>query len=136
MRNEGVSFICEVKKLPVKGVIDPEFPYKQIAEEYERPVPRLFRIDGTEHFKGCDYYLQEISGWVKIPVLRKDFIIDEYQIYESKLIGADAVLLICSCWIRTPLKDILKSVMSLDFLHWWKPIRRMKLQARLRPGRG
>lgn len=98
LRNEGISFICEVKKAsPSKGVIDPEFPYRQIAGQYEEAGAHAISVlTEPEYFKGSDTYLEEISEMVSVPVLRKDFIIDEYQIYESKLIGADAVLLICS----------------------------------------
>jgi indole-3-glycerol phosphate synthase len=98
LRNEGISFICEVKKAsPSKGIIAPVFPYQKIADHYEKAGAHAISVlTEPEYFKGSDIYLKEISELVSIPVLRKDFIIDEYQIYESKLIGADAVLLICA----------------------------------------
>jgi len=98
LRNEGISFICEVKRAsPSKGMIAQYFPYLEIAYEYEKAGAHAISVlTETEFFKGSNIYLNEISELVRIPVLRKDFIIDEYQIYESKLIGADAVLLICA----------------------------------------
>jgi len=98
LRDEGISFICEVKKAsPSKGIIASLFPYKEIAEQYEEAGAHAISVlTEPEYFKGSDIYLKEISELVSIPVLRKDFIVDEYQIYESKLIGADAVLLICA----------------------------------------
>jgi len=98
LRSEGISFICEVKKAsPSKGIISQEFPYLDIALQYERAGAHAVSVlTEPDHFKGSDAFLWEISETVNIPVLRKDFIVDEYQIYQSKLIGADAVLLICS----------------------------------------
>lgn len=98
LEKEGISFICEVKRAsPSKGMIAPVFPYTQIAGEYETAgADAISVLTEPEYFKGSDSYLEEISRLVHIPVLRKDFIVDEYQIYESKLIGADAVLLICA----------------------------------------
>ncbi len=93
-----MSFICEVKKAsPSKGIIADEFPYLEIAEEYvQAGADAISVLTEPEYFLGDDRYLAEISRRVHIPVLRKDFTIDEYQIYEAKMIGADAVLLICS----------------------------------------
>lgn len=98
LRNEGISFICEVKRSsPSKGIIVQDFPYVTIAGQYEKAGAHAISVlTEPEYFRGSDIYLGEISESVSIPVLRKDFIIDEYQIYESKLIGADAVLLICA----------------------------------------
>lgn len=97
-QNNSISFICEVKKAsPSKGIIAEKFPYLEIAREYERAGAKAISVlTEPEYFKGSDRYLTEISKEVHIPVLRKDFTIDEYQIYEAKAIGADAVLLICS----------------------------------------
>ena len=93
---EGMSFICEVKKAsPSKGIIAEDFPYVKIAEEYERAgADCLSVLTEEKYFLGCDEYLEEIRGAVDIPILRKDFVIDVYQIYQAKVIGADAVLLI------------------------------------------
>ena len=94
----GLSFICEVKKAsPSKGVIAENFPYLEIAKDYEEGgAAAISVLTEPEFFLGSDQYLREISAAVKIPTLRKDFIIDEYQIYEAKLLGAKAVLLICA----------------------------------------
>lgn len=106
LENKGMSFICEVKRAsPSKGIIAPAFPYKEIACEYEKAGAHAISVlTEPEYFKGRDIYLKEISEMVSIPVLRKDFIIDEYQIYESKLMGADAVLLICTLMDANTLK--------------------------------
>ena len=98
LRKEGVSFICEVKKAsPSKGLISPDFPYINIAREYEAAGADVISVlTEPEFFLGSDQYLAEIRRRVDIPVLRKDFTVDEYQLYEAKAIGADAVLLICA----------------------------------------
>ena len=93
----GISFICEVKKAsPSKGIIAEDFPYLAIAKEYEAAgAAAISVLTEPEYFLGRDAYLQEIAQNVSIPVLRKDFTIDSYQIYEAKVLGASAVLLIC-----------------------------------------
>jgi indole-3-glycerol phosphate synthase len=93
-----LSFICEVKRAsPSKGLIAPEFPYVDIAREYEKiGAAAISCLTERDYFKGSIRYLQEIAAAVTIPVLRKDFIIDEYQIYEARAIGAAAILLICA----------------------------------------
>ena len=98
LASQGISFICEVKKAsPSKGIIAHRFPYLDIAREYENAgASAISVLTEPDFFLGSDMYLSEIKRHVTIPVLRKDFIIDEYQIYQSKLIGADAILLICS----------------------------------------
>jgi len=94
----GLSFICEVKKAsPSKGVIAENFPYLQIAHEYEAAgAAAISVLTEPEYFLGDPRYLQEIAAEVKIPVLRKDFVIDAYQLYEAKIWGAQAILLICA----------------------------------------
>jgi indole-3-glycerol phosphate synthase len=94
----GLSFICEVKKAsPSKGVIAVDYPYLQIAQEYEAAgAAAISVLTEPDYFLGSDQHLREISAVLSIPVLRKDFIIDPYQIYETKLFGARAVLLICA----------------------------------------
>jgi indole-3-glycerol phosphate synthase len=106
---EQMAFICEVKKAsPSKGIISEDFPYLEIGMEYEAAgATAISVLTEPEYFKGEDVYLQQISDAVHIPVLRKDFTIDEYQIYEAKLIGADAVLLICSLLDAKTLKHYL-----------------------------
>lgn len=93
-----LSFICEVKKAsPSKGVIAEDFPYLEIAEDYERGgAAAISVLTEPFWFQGANSYLQEIKERVSIPLLRKDFTVDEYMIYEAKVIGADAVLLICA----------------------------------------
>lgn len=94
----GISFICEVKKAsPSKGVIAQDFPYLDIAKEYEKSgASAISVLTEPEYFLGSDEYLKEIAEAVAIPVLRKDFTVDAYQIYEAKVLGASAVLLICA----------------------------------------
>lgn len=98
LREEGLSFICEVKKAsPSKGLIAPDFPYLEIAKEYEAAgASAISCLTEPKWFLGQDEYLKEIAESVSIPVLRKDFTVCDYQIYEAKLLGADAVLLICA----------------------------------------
>lgn len=98
LRREKVSFICEIKKAsPSKGVIAKDFPYVDIAREYEAAGADCISVlTEPDYFMGSTEYLRRIRGEVKIPLLRKDFTVDEYMIYEAKVIGADAVLLICS----------------------------------------
>ena len=93
-----MSFICEIKKAsPSKGVIAEQFPYLDIALEYEEAgAAAISVLTEPDFFQGSNDYLNEISRQVKIPLLRKDFTVDEYQLYEAKVIGADAVLLICA----------------------------------------
>ena len=98
-RQQDFNFICEVKKAsPSKGIIAEHFPYLEIAKEYEvAGAAAISVLTEPDFFKGDKKYLQEIASTVKIPVLRKDFIIDEYQIYQAKVWGASAILLICAC---------------------------------------
>lgn len=99
LRQQDFNFICEVKKAsPSKGIIAEHFPYLEIAKEYEvAGAAAISVLTEPDFFKGDKKYLQEIASAVKIPVLRKDFIIDEYQIYQAKVWGASAILLICAC---------------------------------------
>jgi indole-3-glycerol phosphate synthase len=98
LSGEDISFICECKKAsPSKGVIAEEFPYVQIAQEYERAGADCISVlTEPKWFLGSEEYLAEISESVDIPCLRKDFVIDEYMIYQAKDLGAAAVLLICA----------------------------------------
>ena len=99
LRQQDFNFICEVKKAsPSKGIIAEHFPYLDIAKEYEvAGAAAISVLTEPDFFKGDKKYLQKIASTVKIPVLRKDFIIDEYQIYQAKVWGASAILLICAC---------------------------------------
>lgn len=106
----GLSFICECKKAsPSKGIIAKNFPYLKIAEEYEKAGADAVSVltEPTE-FLGKDEYLKEISQNINLPCLRKDFIIDEYMIYEAKILGAKAYLLIVSLLSDEELKNYIK----------------------------
>ena len=109
LRGGDVSFICEVKRAsPSKGVIAQDFPYLDIARSYESAgAAAISCLTEPYWFKGSDEYLREIAAAVKIPVLRKDFTVHEYMIYEAKLLGASAVLLICSILDEGQLREYL-----------------------------
>ncbi len=94
----GVRFICECKRAsPSKGLIAPVFPYLDIAKEYAAAgADAISVLTEPKWFLGSDEYLQQIAAAVPVPCLRKDFTVDEYMIYKAKLLGASAVLLICS----------------------------------------
>lgn len=111
----GINFICEVKKAsPSKGLIAKDFPYLQIAGEYEAAgAAAISVLTEPEYFLGNDEYLKKIAEEVSIPVLRKDFTVDAYQIYEAKLLGASAVLLICSLLEETVLREFIELAHSL-----------------------
>lgn len=105
----GMSFICECKKAsPSKGVIAADFPYLEIAKAYEDAGADCISVlTEPRWFLGSDAYLKEIAGAVSIPCLRKDFTVDEYMIYEARLLGASAVLLICSLLTKGQLETYL-----------------------------
>ena len=115
LKKDGISFICECKKAsPSKGLIAPEFPYLQIAEEYEAAGADCISVlTEPKWFLGRDEYLREIADTVSIPCLRKDFTVDEYMIYEAKVLGATAVLLICALLPEETLKEYLETAHSL-----------------------
>lgn len=110
LRSGGMSFICEIKRAsPSKGHIVSAFPYLQIAEEYEAAgADAISVLTEPDYFLGSVKYLKEIRERVSLPLLRKDFIVDEYQIYESKIIGADAILFICALLDADTLKKFLE----------------------------
>lgn len=110
-----ISFICEVKKAsPSKGVIAEHFPYLEIAQEYEKAgAAAISCLTEPEYFLGSDRYLEEIAKKVEIPVLRKDFTVDAYQIYEAKVLGAEAILLICAILEDAQLKEYIEIADSL-----------------------
>ena len=107
LKKTGISFICECKKAsPSKGLIAPHFPYLQIAKEYEEAGADCISVlTEPKWFLGCDEYLKEIANTVSIPCLRKDFTVDEYMIYEAKVLGSSAVLLICSILSEEQIKS-------------------------------
>lgn len=98
LKKQGLSYICEVKKAsPSKGLISPDFPYLEIARQYEAAgADCISCLTEPQWFLGSNEYLRRIAEAVSIPVLRKDFTVCDYQIYEAKLLGASAVLLICA----------------------------------------
>jgi indole-3-glycerol phosphate synthase len=110
LRPEGMSFICEVKRAsPSKGIIAQDFPYEQIAQEYEAAGADCISVlTEPDHFLGGDEHLVRIKKQVSIPVLRKDFTIDEYQIYQARAMGADAVLLICAILEQARIREYLE----------------------------
>lgn len=98
LKKDDIAFICECKKAsPSKGIIAEDFPYLDIARQYEAAGADCISVlTEPKWFLGSDEYLREIASTVSIPCIRKDFTVDEYMIYEAKLLGAKAVLLICS----------------------------------------
>lgn len=98
LKKPGISFICEVKKAsPSKGIISADFPYLDIAKEYEQAgADAMSCLTEPKWFLGSDEIFKNIRKTVATPMIRKDFTVDEYQIYQAKAMGADAVLLICS----------------------------------------
>lgn len=111
----GMSFICEAKKAsPSKGLIDPEFPYLKITQEYEAAgAAAISCLTEPEWFLGQDAYLSEIARTVHIPVLRKDFTVDPYMIWQAKVLGASAVLLICAILEERQLAEYILLARSL-----------------------
>ena len=107
LRKPDLSFICECKKAsPSKGLIAPEFPYLDIAGPYEFPgADAISVLTEPKWFLGSDQYLSDIAAAVDIPCLRKDFTVDAYMIYQAKMLGASAVLLICSLLNEREIKD-------------------------------
>ena len=110
LKKPEIAFICECKKAsPSKGLIAPDFPYLDIAKEYEEAGADCISVlTEPKWFLGSDMYLQEIAASVSIPCIRKDFTVDEYMIYEARLLGASAVLLICSILSGAQLKEYLE----------------------------
>lgn len=113
---DAINFICEVKKAsPSKGIMVADFDYKQIAIDYEiAGAAAISVLTEPEFFLGSSQYLAQISRIVKIPLLKKDFIIDPYQIYQAKVDGASAVLLICSALDDAALAEYLAIAKSLQ----------------------
>ncbi len=114
IEKKGMSFICEVKKAsPSKGIISEDFPYKEIAKEYNQIADVISVLTEPTKFLGSAKILSEVKALVDVPVLRKDFIIYPYQIYEAKAIGADAVLLIVAILSEDKLKEYLELAHSI-----------------------
>lgn len=115
LQTDDIAFICEVKKAsPSKGLIAPDFPYVEIAKEYEQAgAAAISVLTEPYYFQGKNEYLTEITKAVSIPVLRKDFTVDEYMIYEAKVIGASCILLICAILDQDTLTQYLELAHSL-----------------------
>ena len=111
----GISFICEVKKAsPSKGLIAPDFPYIEIAKEYEAAgASAISVLTEPFYFQGSNEYLTTIHESISTPILRKDFTVDPYMIYEAKVIGASAILLICAILTGEQLKSYYELATSL-----------------------
>lgn len=109
LSGDDIGFICECKKAsPSKGLIAPEFPYLEIAKAYEVAGAACISVlTEPKWFLGRDEYLKEITSAVSIPCIRKDFVVDEYMIYQAKVLGASAVLLICALLAQETLKRYL-----------------------------
>lgn len=109
LKKPDIAFICECKKAsPSKGIIAEDFPYMNIAKEYDAAgADAISVLSEPTRFLGSDKYLEEIAGAVGIPCLRKDFTVDEYMIYQAKLLGASAVLLICSILSQNQIAEYL-----------------------------
>lgn len=114
-KKEKINFICEIKKAsPSKGIISEDFDYIKIAKDYQKAkADALSCLTEPHYFLGANEYLKEVKETVNIPILRKDFIIDEYMIYQSKNIKADAILLIAAVLDKYKLKDYFEIANSL-----------------------
>jgi len=115
LKKDGISIIGEIKKAsPSKGIIREDFDYLNLAKEYETSVDCISVLTERDFFQGDEGYLREISGENRLPLLRKDFIIDELQIYESKDLGASAILLIVTILEEEKLKSFLELCERLE----------------------
>jgi len=115
LKTEDISFICEIKRAsPSKGIIAEEFPYLEIARDFETAgAAAISVLTEPYYFMGEDRYLREIADIVSIPLLRKDFTVDSFMIYEAKVLGASAVLLICALLDRDRLAKYIVIAHSL-----------------------
>lgn len=115
LKRPGISLICEIKKAsPSKGVIDPEFNYLKIAKEYEKgKADAISCLTEPKWFLGSDEIFKDIRKKVSLPMLRKDFVVDEYQIYQAKLLGANCILLIVSLLNKETLEKYINLAASL-----------------------
>lgn len=138
LKKQELSFICEVKKAsPSKGLIAPDFPYLSIAAEYENAgADAISVLTEPFYFLGNDRYLEEIASAVKLPVLRKDFTVDEYQIFEARIIGASAVLLICTLLEDTQLTEYIGIAHSLGLSALVEAHTEQEVEMALRAGAG
>lgn len=133
---EGLSFICECKKAsPSKGLIAPDFPYLEIAKEYEEAgADAISVLTEPSRFLGSAAYLEEIASAVSVPCLRKDFTVDEYMIYEAKVLGASAVLLICAILEEAAIREYIGICDSLGMSALVEAHDESEIEAALRAG--
>lgn len=110
LKTEDIAFICECKKAsPSKGLIAPDFDCLKIAKEYEAAgADAISVLTEPTQFLGSDIYLQKTAAAVNIPCIRKDFTVDSYMIYEARLLGAQALLLICSILKKEQLREYIE----------------------------
>lgn len=115
LSKEGLSVIAEIKKAsPSKGLIDPVFDYRKAARDYDGGgADAISCLTEPTRFLGSDRYLEEIVQLVSIPVLRKDFTVDEYMVYQARVLGASAVLLIASILDDAQLRDFSQAAWSV-----------------------
>lgn len=138
LRKPGIGFICEVKKAsPSKGVIAEDFPYVEIAKEYEQAgADAMSVLTEPYYFKGQDQFLREIRKAVSLPLLRKDFTVDEYMLYQARLMGADAVLLICAILSPMQLSEYLEIACKLGLSALAEAHDEQEIQMALQAGAG
>lgn len=115
LQSQNLAFICEIKQAsPSEGIIAKDFSYIDIAKDYEAAGASAISVLTEPHyFKGSDQYLREIADTVSLPLLRKDFIVDSYMIYEAKILGASAILLICAILDKETLAEYIRIAHSL-----------------------
>jgi indole-3-glycerol phosphate synthase len=136
LRGDDLSFICEIKKdSPSKGIIAEDFQYLKIAQDYEAVgAAAISVLTEPFYFKGDDSYLREIADTVSIPLLRKDFTVDEYMIYEAKILGASAVLLICAILDSGTLAEYIETAHSIGLSALVETHDEMEIKAALNAG--
>lgn len=136
LRKPGISMICECKKAsPSKGLIAEDFPYMDIAKCYENAgADAISVLTEPKWFLGRNEYLKEIAEKTAVPCLRKDFTIDEYMIYEAKVLGASAVLLICSLLTEEEIEKDLEICEQLGLSALTEVHNEQEIQIALRAG--
>jgi indole-3-glycerol phosphate synthase len=132
----GLSFICEVKKAsPSKGIIAHDFDYMKIASDYERAgADAVSVLTEPEKFMGSDIYLQDITKNIAKPCLRKDFTVSDYQIYQAKVLGASAVLLITAILEKRQLREYIEIAKSIGIDSLVECHNDLEIQIALRAG--
>ena len=136
LKGKDIAFICECKKAsPSKGLIAPYFPYLEIAtESQEGGAAGLSVLTEPKWFLGSSQYLKDIAANVSLPCLRKDFTVDPYMIYEAKLLGAAAVLLIVSILTQEELKHYINICDELGLSALVEAHDRFELEQALKAG--